>query len=154
MNGRKRVHTPLEVLEKNLQELSEIARQTMNVLATPGRHSVSERYRITIAKVGEVERRWVRHIRLLREAEGLDRTVDKDEVLESQLASIVRAPWPRSPLAAMPSLRHRVVSVLTELLRQVERERRITLPRVRQKLAEDERQSSELNVVSSELTRH
>jgi len=153
MNGRKKVHAPLEGFEKNLQELSEIARQTLSLLGTPGRHSVSERYRITIGNVGQLEKRWARHIRLMRESAILDRIADQDEVLENHLASIVSAPWPRSPQAGMPSLRHRVVSVLTEFLRQIERERRITLPLVRQKLAEEGRHSSDSDLASSELTR-
>jgi hypothetical protein len=127
-------------LERTHQEITGLIRQILKVLASFDRKSAPEKYLAAIRGIRTVKEIWARHIVIERALlsrmsscdlyvpAGLDRIAEENASIEKLLASLLVAPWPRSAHAGLHSIRTRATEVLTQVLKQVERERAAILP--------------------------
>jgi len=122
------------ILERSIQEIVGSVRGTMKFLAVRDRVPTPVKYVAVIHNMRTLKEMWNRHIEIERalfpKVSGFDmysdnalfRIIEENEAIEKQLASVVGAPWPRSPQAGLVALRIRATEILHRLLTQIELE--------------------------------
>jgi hypothetical protein len=133
----------LQSIERNLQEISRLARQTLSLLAATDRTEEPSKYLAVVLNTRALREMWAWHARMefelipdmlscdLHVAEHLKQICEENKVIDGYLASIGGTPWPRSPQAGLYAIGTRATQILNELLSQVERERNTILPLLR-----------------------
>jgi hypothetical protein len=121
-------------LERSIQKIVGNVRGTMKVLAVCDGVPTPAKYLAVIQNISTLKEMWSRHIEIERalfpKVPGFDRysdnepfrIIEENVAIEKQLASVLGAPWPRSPQAGLLALRIRASEVLHRLLTQIELE--------------------------------
>jgi hypothetical protein len=124
-------------MQNSLREISSRVGWARRILSTGG-SPAPETYLSAIRAIRAIHEAWSLHLEIERVLfprmhcrnllpGELNQIMERDRAIEMQLASILSAPWPRSPHSGLQSLRSADAKILTQLLAQIERERALIL---------------------------
>jgi len=120
---------PYRQLENSLDEISRCAGRILHMLEEPYAPSPA-RYVDVVRMFRSISGAWSRHLELSFEFNR--KIVDENQAVRKQLAEIQTAPWPRSTSAGLQSIRISGANTLRLLLLQIEAERALLIPAIRE----------------------
>lgn len=124
-------------MENSLRDIASGVARTRRILSATGR-TAPQNYLSATRAIRELQEAWSRHLEMERvvfphllRGEFLKRILEGNQAIEKQLEAMLSASWPRSPHAGLQSLRVGIHKILSQLVIQIEAEKRLILSAIR-----------------------